>query len=141
MIQVTRATSHPSEGRKKARRCALDHNIREEGLWNETGSIRPYPNHHLEDSFMFNRLRALLIVCLFAFGSIGLAACGSNACEDAADKMAECTGNSSISADGECSGEAECIAGCINSASCDELKDMFNPTGPVAQCSAKCTGS
>ncbi len=88
---------------------------------------------------MLNRLRALLIISLFAFGSIGLAACGSDACEDAADKYAECTNQSGPSWDGECSGKVECLANCVNAASCDDITSL-DPNSAYAKCRRNCAG-
>ncbi len=88
---------------------------------------------------MLNRLRALLIISLFAFGSIGLAACGSDACEDAADKIAECTNQSAPSVEGECSGRAECLANCVNAASCDDITKP-DPNSAYSKCVLSCTG-
>ena len=66
-------------------------------------------------------IKKILFASLLAFSAV---ACGGDECEDAADKYDEC-GLPAGEGDGddvECSGQAECIAKCINDASCDELK-------------------
>jgi hypothetical protein len=62
------------------------------------------------------RLLMVLVLGLACFGC-------SNDCDDAVDKLDECglpTGD--VDAD-ECDGQSECTAGCINDASCDEIKN------------------
>lgn len=91
---------------------------------------------------MLYRLRMLALVFLFAVGVVGLGACGSDACEDAADKIANCLGSSAGGGTGDCSGAAECAADCYNKASCDEIKDNFpipNATSSLGQCIAACS--
>jgi hypothetical protein len=72
---------------------------------------------------------------------LALGACGNNDCEDATDKVKSCN-NPNLEANGtsgECSGQAECYAKCINASSCAEMADealnsKFNT------CVGKCFG-
>jgi hypothetical protein len=72
--------------------------------------------------------------------ALGLACFGcSNDCDDAKDKLEECgiEGNGAEIDTDECSEKDECAAGCVNDASCDELK---NPdlNGSFFKCVAAC---
>lgn len=68
-------------------------------------------------------IKKILLAGMFALSTV---ACGGDECDDAADKADECDlpkGEGSTSnEDVECSGLNECVAKCINDASCDELK-------------------
>src|SRR6185503_3248215 len=66
-------------------------------------------------------------------------------CKDAEAKLTTCLGTSGSSGagGGECSGQVECVSNCINAASCDELKAVFNgmqTSGPFLICAAGCAG-
>jgi hypothetical protein len=94
---------------------------------------------------MFKRIQALVLALFFVVGMVGLSACGSDPCEDAADKIAEClgSGGAPTGSTGDCSGQAECAAECFNAASCDDIKASFigqlDPTSELFKCSAACT--
>jgi hypothetical protein len=64
-------------------------------------------------------MKRLLLVMV-----LGLAAFGcSNDCDDAVEHMEECGGETLGDVDtDECDGQSECVAGCINDASCEELQ-------------------
>lgn len=67
------------------------------------------------------RVYGLLMVAL----GLGAVACGNNDCEDAADKLVDECGLPDEGDDdeaAECSEDAECLAKCINDASCAEIK-------------------
>jgi hypothetical protein len=67
------------------------------------------------------RVSGLLIVAF----SLGAVACGNNDCEDAADKLVDECGLPDVGDDdeaAECNEDAECLAQCINDASCSEIK-------------------
>jgi len=84
-------------------------------------------------------LRVLTAVCLCLLLAAPFAGCGSNACDDACDKIEECGGTCTGDVNGgECTGQAECVAGCIADASCQELTDILNPQNPYLQCVGKC---
>jgi hypothetical protein len=65
-------------------------------------------------------LKALVLVGLVGALGAFTTGCG-NACDDAVDHINECGGTNAQSNGGDCSGAAECVAGCINDASCDSL--------------------
>jgi hypothetical protein len=81
-------------------------------------------------------IRSLIVILL---GSVLLGGCGSDPCEDAADKLAECGGVEGGSSDGECSGAAECVAECINNASCEEITSA-DLNSEYFNCVSKCGG-
>lgn len=77
-------------------------------------------------------MKRLLMVLMLGLASV---AC-SNDCDEAVDKLEECgvTGLEAGDTD-ECDGQSECIAGCINDASCEELK---GDSEKVSSCMAGC---
>ena len=68
---------------------------------------------------------------------LGVAASGcGDVCEDAVDHLEECgTGVSDADNDIDCTGAAECLADCINDASCE---DMANQAPSYSNCIAGC---
>jgi hypothetical protein len=85
-----------------------------------------------------NKLLTLVTLGL----ALSLAACGGDACEDAADKLEECgftTDGNGNGESAECTGAAECSANCFNDASCEDITSL-DPNGPVAMCIAACSG-
>ena len=69
-------------------------------------------------------------------GALGLLAACSNACDDALDKVEECTGQPP-QGDPDCSDRAACEADCVLDASCDEITGKANPN-PYADCVTAC---
>lgn len=78
----------------------------------------------------------VMFVGMLSFGLIA-AGCGGDECSDAVDKLEEC-GFTTSNAKDECeSDQDECIAKCINNASCDEITGQ-NTTGGYGACVAGC---
>jgi hypothetical protein len=90
------------------------------------------------DKKMKRTIVSILLSMALAMGT--LTACGGDACEEAADKLEDCGFDNmgTGSGDGECSGEAECVANCIIDASCSEILDFLNPDTDYAQCVLGC---
>jgi hypothetical protein len=70
---------------------------------------------------------------------------GENACEIASAQLRACLGvePSESSMVGQCADENLCVASCINTASCDELRDAFGGTSSALSssftgCTAAC---
>lgn len=63
----------------------------------------------------------------------------SNDCDDAVDKLEECGADVDGADTDDCDGASECVAGCINDASCDELKGN-DPDGSYGNCVLSCAG-
>lgn len=86
-------------------------------------------------------IKKILLAGMFALSTV---ACGGDECDDAADKADECDlpkGEGEGSAEGddvECSGLNECLAKCINDASCEELKSN-DINSNYLKCAAACT--
>jgi hypothetical protein len=76
--------------------------------------------------------RLLLAVVLGA-----LAVGCSNDCDDAVDKLEECGADVSGADTDDCDGASECVAGCINDASCEEIKST-DINGKYFKCVAAC---
>lgn len=71
--------------------------------------------------------------------SLGLAGCGGNACDDAADKWKECTGASADGDTGDCDGANKCAAECMNNASCDDINaSLTGMDNAFVQCTLNC---
>jgi len=67
--------------------------------------------------------RSVAIVLSSVLGLMAVA-CG-NACDDAVDHLQECGVNAgSAEHDADCTGQAECLAECINEASCEDMKNQ-----------------
>jgi hypothetical protein len=88
------------------------------------------------------------IIFLVAMLGLAVVGCGNNECEDAAEKLEGCnfegykTDEDKAS---ECNEDAECLAKCVNAASCSDMKPSFeDPLNATANdftaCSAKCGG-
>lgn len=81
----------------------------------------------------------MMASALMALAGVFATGCG-NACDDAADKLAECAGiPGGAEAEGECSEAAECMAECINNATCEEINATTQNS--YHECVAKCTGT
>jgi hypothetical protein len=63
-------------------------------------------------------MKRLLLAVMLGALAVG---CG-NDCDDAVDKLEECGLDTSGADTDDCSGKSECAAGCINDASCDQIK-------------------
>lgn len=64
------------------------------------------------------------LVLMLGLATVG---CGNNECEDAVDKLEECgVSGGGVDEDeaSECNADSECVAKCINSASCSEIKSV-----------------
>ena len=70
---------------------------------------------------------------------LALGGCGNNECEDAADKIKECGGQTGSGDTGDCSGASECVAKCINAASCAEIKGS-DVNSNYYKCTTACLG-
>lgn len=71
---------------------------------------------------------------------LALGGCGNNECEDAVDKFKECNVPVEGTSDGgDCSGAGECVAKCVNAASCDEIKST-DVNGKYYKCFTACLG-
>jgi hypothetical protein len=77
--------------------------------------------------------------------AMGAVACGSNECEDAADKLVdECgipEGDDDEDEISECNSSSECVAKCTNDASCSEIKaftEDFTTQNSYSECLAAC---
>jgi len=72
---------------------------------------------------------------------LALGGCGNNDCEDATDKVKECklANLEANTGSGECSGQAECFAKCINDSSCAEMADEKDDS-KFNVCVGKCLG-
>jgi hypothetical protein len=82
-------------------------------------------------------IKKILFAGLFAISTV---ACGGDECDDAADKAEECNLEGSgegSSDDVECSGQIECVAKCINEASCEDLKST-DINNSYFKCAAAC---
>ncbi len=81
---------------------------------------------------------------LLAVLSLGAVACGNNDCEDAADKLVDECGLPDEGGDdetSECNADAECLAKCINDASCAEIKAVsedLTVDNSYSQCLGAC---
>lgn len=77
------------------------------------------------------------IVLMIALG-LSVVACGKNDCDKAVDKMNECGVSDTSNVDtNDCSGQNECAAKCVNSASCAEIKGE-DLNGGFLTCMSKC---
>jgi len=78
---------------------------------------------------------------LMALG-LALGGCGNNDCEDAADKIKECNiaeFDVNPNSGGDCSGQSECAAKCINDATCADLASN-DENSKFSVCFKKCLG-
>lgn len=89
-------------------------------------------------------LRTIIFGLFMAGATLGLGACGDEEsdCDKACNKQKSCDVSSSscnTASGSSCSGDALCIAGCVNNASCAELK---SPVGTAyANCVQNCSGA
>jgi hypothetical protein len=66
------------------------------------------------------------------------AACGANDCEEAVERLSECTGITTKSVDvDQCDGHTQCIAKCTKDATCAEINST-DPASNYNQCIAGC---
>lgn len=63
-------------------------------------------------------MKRLLMVLVLGLASFGC----SNDCDDAVEHLEECGATFGEVDTDECDSRSECVAGCINDASCEELK-------------------
>lgn len=77
-------------------------------------------------------MKRLLMVLVLGLASFGC----SNDCDEAVDHLEECGVTELTAGDtDECDGQSECVAGCINDASCEELK---GESDKLSACLAGC---
>ena len=78
-------------------------------------------------------MRSLVALVFSMTSLLAVSGCGSDACEEAADKLEECGENapepkSSV----ECTGESECIAQCfVDHGTCDDLDKSIVEASPA----------
>jgi hypothetical protein len=78
-------------------------------------------------------MKRLLLALVLGVLAVGC----SNDCDDAVDKLEECGQPVTNSDTDDCSGAKECYAGCVNDASCADLKSE-DPNNSFWKCALAC---
>ncbi|MBK6848486.1 MAG: hypothetical protein IPG96_13485 [Proteobacteria bacterium] len=88
-------------------------------------------------------LRTMMLGLFLVCATLGLGACGDDEsdCDKACNKQQSCgvsSASCNTASSSSCSGDALCTAGCVNRASCAELKSPAGTT--YASCVTECSG-